>query len=70
MATVNETIARAIAASIKGDEGTFSVEVEMDGMTVYADGGYEIDRYEEDDYSNGTGTWVTTYVVARYGNGI
>lgn len=63
MATVNETIARAIAASIEGNEGTFFVEVEMDDMTVYVDGGYEIDGYEEDDYSNGTGAWVTTYVV-------
>lgn len=64
MATVNETIARAIAASIEGNEGTFSVEVEMDANTVVeVSGSYEIDGYEEDDYSNGTGAWVTTYVA-------
>lgn len=64
MATINETIAAAIADSIDGSCGSFSLEVEIDGNTVVeVSGRYEIDGYREDDYLNGTGAWVTTYVA-------
>lgn len=63
MATINETIASAIVENIEGGNGAFSIEVEVNGTTVYADGNFEIDGYQEDDYFNGTGAWVTTYVA-------
>lgn len=63
MTPINETIAAAIAESIKSNEGRFSLEVEIDGNTVVeVSGRYEMDGYCEDDYFNGTGAWVTTYV--------
>lgn len=62
MNSINETLASEIYNAIEGGEGTFSVEVEVgNGVTVYADGGFEVDGYREDDYFNGTGAWVTTY---------
>lgn len=63
MKTINETIAQAITESIYGNEGRFDVEVEVDENTVVeVSGWYEADGYCEDDYFNGTGAWVTTYV--------
>ena len=63
MQTINELIASEIAASVEDYEGKFSVEVEIDENTVAeVSGWYEIDGYCEDDYFNGTGAWVTTYV--------
>ena len=62
MKAINETIANAIVESIEGNEGTFSVEVEANNTLVVVDGSFEIDGYSEDDYFNGTGAWVTTYV--------
>ena len=62
MTTINETIANAIVESIEGNNGTFSVGVEVNDTLVIVDGSFEIDGYCEDDYSNGTGAWVTTYV--------
>ena len=62
MKAINETIANAIVENIEGSEGTFSVEVEVNNMLVVVDGSFEIDGYPEDDYFNGTGAWVTTYV--------
>lgn len=62
MKAINETIANAIVESIEGNEGTFSVEVEANNTLVVVDGSFEIDGYCEDDYFNGTGAWVTTYV--------
>lgn len=63
MATINETIANAIVAEIESDNGTFSIEVEIDANTVAeVSGSYEIDGYTENDYFNGTGAFVTTYV--------
>lgn len=63
MQTINELIASEIAASVEGYEGKFSVEVEIDANTVVeVSGWYELNGYCEDDYFNGTGAWVTTYV--------
>lgn len=62
MKAINETIANAIVESIEGANGTFSVEVEVNNTLVIVDGSFEIDGYSEDDYFNGTGAWVTTYV--------
>ncbi|CDB12118.1 unknown [Bacteroides sp. CAG:633] len=62
MKAINETIANAIVENIEGNEGTFSVEVEVNNTLVVVDGRFEIDGYCEDDYFNGTGAWVTTYV--------
>ena len=63
MKTINEMIASAIVDAMTGSEGKFSVEVEIDANTVVeASGWYEVDGYCEDDYFNGTGAWVTTYV--------
>lgn len=62
MQSINETIANAIVENIEGGNGTFSVEVEIDNTLVEVSGSFEIDVYCEDDYFNGTGAWVTTYV--------
>lgn len=62
MKAINETIANAIVENIEGNEGTFSVEIEVNNTLVVVDGSFEIDGYPEDDYFNGTGAWVTTYV--------
>ena len=62
MKAINETIANAIVENIEGANGTFSVEVEVNNTLVIVDGSFEIDGYCEDDYFNGTGAWVTTYV--------
>lgn len=63
MKAINETIANAIVENIEGGNGTFSVEVEIDNTLVEVSGSFEIDGYCEDDYFNGTGAWVTTYVA-------
>ena len=62
MKTINETIANAIYNAIDSNNGTFSVEVEVSNTLIVVDGIFEIDGYCEDDYFNGTGAWVTTYV--------
>lgn len=63
MTAINETIAAAIVESIESNGGSFALEVEIDGNTVVeVSGRYELDGYREDDYFNGTGAWVTTYV--------
>ena len=62
MKAINETIANAIYNARDSNNGTFSVEVEVNNTLVVVDGSFEIDGYCEDDYFNGTGAWVTTYV--------
>lgn len=62
MKAINETIANAVYNAIDSNNGTFSVEVEVNNTLVVVDGRFEIDGYCEDDYFNGTGAWVTTYV--------
>lgn len=65
MNAINEKIANAIVEDIEGGNGTFSVEVEIGDTQVFVDGSFETDGYCEDDYSNGTGAWVTTYATVR-----
>lgn len=63
MTTINETIATAIVAEIESNNGTYSIEVEIDANTVAeVTGSYEIDGYTEDNYFNGTGAFVVTSV--------
>lgn len=62
MEAINETIANAIYNAIDSNNGTFSIEVEVNNTLVVVDGSFEIDGYCEDDYFNGTGAWITTYV--------
>ena len=68
MKAINETIANAIVENIEGNNGTFSIEVEVNNTLVVVDGRFEIDGYCEDDYFNGTGGWVTTYVSVCIGS--
>lgn len=65
MKAINETIANAIVENIEGNNGTFSVEVEVNNILVVVDGSFEVDGYCENDYFNGTGAWVTTYVAVN-----
>lgn len=62
MKAINETIANAIYNAIDSNNGTFSIEVEVNNILVVVDGCFEIDGHCEDDYFTGTGAWVTTYV--------
>lgn len=62
MKAINETMANAVYNAIDSNNGTFSVEVEVNNTLVVVDGSFEIDGYCEDDYFTGTGAWVTTYV--------
>ena len=54
-----------IAKAILNDycDGSFDIEVEL-GNNTFANvcGIIETESYQEDDYYNGTGAWVTTYV--------
>lgn len=68
MKAINKTIANVIYNAIDSNNGTFSVEVEVNNTLIVVDGSFEIDGYTEDDYFNGTGAWVTTYVAVRIGN--
>lgn len=54
-------IANAIIESNDGD-GDFEIEdIEvMDGLFAAVSGSIETTSYQEDDYYNGTGAWVTT----------
>lgn len=50
-----------IANECDSSYGTISIEENDDnGNTLIVSGRYEIERYQEDDYFNGTGAWVTT----------
>lgn len=54
----------AIANAILDDQcdGTFSLEVELGNNTLAnVCGIIEKESYQEDDYYNGTGAWITTY---------
>ena len=50
-----------IANECDSSYGTISIEEnDNNGNTLIVSGRYEIERYQEDDYFNGTGAWVTT----------
>lgn len=54
----------AIAEAILEDccDGDFEIEIELSRNTfAQVCGHVETDSYQEDDYYNGTGAWVTTY---------
>ena len=55
MTQTDQAIADAIAASIEGTDGRFSIEVEIGE-------GNETEGYSEDDRLSGTGAWITTAV--------
>ena len=53
-----------IAEAILDDccDGTFDIEVELgNNVFAYVCGNIKTDSYQENDYYNGTGAWVTTY---------
>ena len=50
-----------IANECDSSYGTISIEENDDnGNTLIVSGRYEIEKYQEDDYFNGTGAWITT----------
>lgn len=55
-------------AEIHDEDGRFDIDIELDSLTINAQGTIEIDGYVEDDYHcgymNGTGAWVETYRAA------
>ncbi len=55
-------------AEIHDEEGHFDIDIELDTITINAQGWVEIDGYIEDDsvcgYMNGTGAWIETYRAA------
>lgn len=62
MNAIDEMIANKIIENIDGNDDNFSVVVEVDENTIIeVSGCYEIEDYQENDYFNGTGAWVTTY---------
>ena len=46
------------------EDGRFDIDIELDSLTINAQGCIEIDGYIEDDnhcgYMNGTGAWIET----------
>ena len=55
-------------AEVHGEDGRFDIDIELDTITIKAQGWVEIDGYIEDDYHcgymNGTGAWIETYRAA------
>lgn len=55
-------------AEIHDEEGHYDINIELDTITINAQGCIEIDGYIEDDYhcgyENGTGAWIETYRTA------
>lgn len=58
----------AALAEVHDEDGRFDIDIELDTITINAQGCIEIDGYVEDDYhcgyQNGTGAWVETYRAA------
>lgn len=58
----------AALAEVHDEDGRFDIDIELDSLTINAQGCIEIDGYVEDDYHcgymNGTGAWVETYRAA------
>ena len=62
--TLSEAQIREILSQLAGvhdEDGSFDIDIELDGITINAKGSIELDGYKEDDYFNGTGAWVETY---------
>lgn len=66
--TLSEAQIREILSQLAGvhdEDGSFDIDIELDGITINAKGSIELDGYIEDDYHcgymNGTGAWVETY---------
>ena len=61
-------IIMAALAEVHDEDGRFDIDIELDCLTINAQGTIEIDGYVEDDYHcgymNGTGAWVETYRAA------
>ena len=51
-------------AEVHDEDGRFDIDIELDTITINAQGCIEIDGYAEDDYMNGTGAWIETYRAA------
>lgn len=69
MNAIDEMIANKIIENIDGNDDNFSVSIEVDENTlIEVSGRYELDGYEENDYYNGTGAWVTTYAWVAIDN--
>ena len=47
-------------AEVHDEDGRFDIDIELDTITINAQGCIEIDGYAEDDYMNGTGAWIET----------
>lgn len=62
-----EKVINALAA-VHDENGRFDIDIELDTITINAQGCIEIDGYIEDDYHcgymNGTGAWIETYRAA------
>ena len=58
----------AALAEVHDEDGRFDLDIELDTITINAQGTIEIDGYVEDDYHcgymNGTGAWIETYRAA------
>lgn len=58
----------AALAEVHDEDGRFDIDIELDTITINAQGTIEIDGYVEDDYHcgymNGTGAWIETYRAA------
>ena len=54
----------AALAEVHDEDGRFDIDIELDTITINAQGCIEIDGYTEDDYMNGTGAWIETYRAA------
>ena len=54
----------AALAEVHDEDGRFDIDIELDTITINAQGCIEIDGYAEDDYMNGTGAWIETYRAA------
>ena len=57
---MNETIARAIAQSLDGNDGQFRATARINGTLIIATGSFHIEEYTENDYHNGTGACIVT----------
>ena len=54
-------------AEVHDEDGRFDIDIELDTITINAQGCIEIDGYTEDDYMNGTGAWIETNRAASVG---